>query len=414
MSKLLKDICDLILHSFIFLNILMLILIIVNLIPNSAIYANLCNSLDYYKNMKSFTETGAEPGADLNFLNVVMHVDNKHPIYSTLVDPIYGETGKFRDDINGYESIQDKKPADNDYSRYWHGFQIVVRPLLILFNTRQIMIILSIMYVCLLILTLYRLVKLHDTVFAIGLIIIQFFGIVPNSFYVLNFIPIFFITLISVYIISYNKLNEIALFVYIGICTAFFDFLTVETLPLTIPLLYSIYRNSKTKEVKILTFVKYGVSWLCGYCFTFIYKWSLASLIYKKNFFNVALQQATKYLSTFNRLMSIKINTNALLFGKVSYNTSFYIIIVTFIILMLVFFLFRKQGTEKTLFCIFVVCLIPYVRYLVMPGHSWEHAYFQYKAQLVVIPAILVSVEIGMSYLFNNKKHKLGGSECQQ
>ena len=49
-----------------------------------------------------------------------------------------------------------------------------------------------------------------------------------------------------------------------------------------------------------------------------------------------------------------------------------------------------------------------------MPGHSWEHAYFQYKAQLVIIPAILVSVEIGMSYLFNNKKHKLGGSECQQ
>ena len=141
MSKLLKDICDLILHSFIFLNMLMLILIIINLIPNSAIYANLCNSLDYYKNMKSFTETGAEPGADLNFLNVVMHVDNKHPIYSTLVDPIYGETGKFRDDVNGYESIQDKKPADNDYSRYWHGFQIVVRPLLILFNTRQIMII---------------------------------------------------------------------------------------------------------------------------------------------------------------------------------------------------------------------------------------------------------------------------------
>lgn len=374
--------------AFLLLNLLAMILVLVNLIPNSAIYDNLCKSIDYYKSMESFTKTGAEPGADLNQLNIIMQVDSKHPVKSMLLDSIYGKTGQFMDDQNGYESILERKEADHEYSRYWHGSQILWRPLLVAFTTRQVMIILCCVYSVLLLVLCIKMRECAGLLFPICFLAVNVIYIIPDVFRVLNFIPLFFIILLALYLLCFEHIDPLFVFCIIGIATSFFDFLTVETLTLSIPLLFIICKHWSKGKLQVIECIKYSAGWLFWYCLTYVYKWFLVSITEHKNYFSIAISEATKYPCTFGKLMSIKANVNALMFGKVSYNTSFNILLGIFVIAALAVYLFRKQGSEKYLCCIFAVCLIPYLRYFVLSGHSWEHAYFEFRAQLVVLLAL--------------------------
>lgn len=394
--------------AFLLLNLLAMILVLVNLIPNSAIYDNLCKSIDYYKSMESFTKIGAEPGADLNQLNIIMQVDSKHPLKSAMLDAIYGKTGQFRDDLNGYQSILGREKADHEYSRYWHGSQILWRPLLTVLTARQIMLLCYGVYTILFMILMFRLGKQQQIPLAVGLIVIHTVWLIPNVFRVLNFIPVFLITVGAMLALCSDRVKPVVVFGVTGMLTAFFDFLTIETIALTFPLLLIVCREQKAGTLKILNCAKYGALWLFCYCFTFLYKWLLASVILGKNYFAVAIREATKYKCDYGRLMSVKINVNAMMFGKVSYNASFAILFYTVMALILFLYFFRKPGTEKFLFCVLIVCLIPYLRYFVMDGHSWEHAYMEFRAQLVIVPAILVAVCVGLRGMLK------GGAKCQK
>lgn len=382
---------------FTVLNLLFLGLILINLIPNSFIYKNLCKSAEYYNTYSdSIFKSGSEPGGDLNQLNIMMNVDTKRPIYSTLIDPIYGETGGFRDASNGYTTITKKAKANNDYSRYWHGYQIIYRPLLMVFNTQQIMTLLWGIYVILLAVVTNTLWGKYDKYSILAFLIMHVVFILPVGFKSITYIPVYFIMLLGVYLVSNTKLSPVYIFSLLGLLVSFFDFLTVETLTITVPMIFYIYIKNKEESLKIKNCIKCGVSWLFWYSFAYIYKWTIATVAYNQNYFKKAIEEITKYKSMFGRQMSFKININNLFFGVVSYNTSYYFIIISAIVLLIALYLFRKEGTEKCLICIIAVCLVPYLRYLVLAGHSYEHAYFEYRAQIVLLPAIVMLIYIAL------------------
>ena len=394
------------LKSFVVLNVLILGLVLVNLIPNSFIYKNLCESATYYKeNIDKIFDKGAEPGADMNQLNIMMNVDSKHPIYSALIDPIYGKTSSFMDADNGYNTIMYGYSANNDYSRYWHGYQIIYRPLLAILNASQIMKISWVIYVVLLILLVKNLRKSYDNYSITALLVMNIIYILPHGFASLTYIPLFYIMLLAVYLVGCTDIEPVYIFSIVGLLTAFFDFLTVETLAISVPFLFLIYRCYKEGNLGFINFVKCGLSWLFWYCFPYVYKWGITTLIYKENYFKKAFEEIGKYDSMFGRLMSVKVNINNLLFGVVSYNASIYIMIALAVIVLLVIYLFRKEGTEKCLISIFIVCLIPYIRYLVLAGHSYQHSYFEYRAQIVLIPAVVM-----LFYICFGKCKKIGDS----
>lgn len=385
------------LKSFLCLNILIVSLILINLIPNSFIYKNLCESAEYYNTYSdSIFKSGSEPGGDLNQLNIMMNVDTKRPIYSALIDPIYGETGGFRDANNGYTTIINKAKANNDYSRYWHGCQIIYRPLLMVFNTQQIMTLLWGIYAILLVVVANSLRGKYDKYSILAFLLMNIVFILPVGFKSITYIPVYFIMLLGVYLVSNTKLSPVYIFSLLGLLVSFFDFLTVETLTITVPMVFYIYIRNKEESLKIKNCIKCGVSWLFWYSFAYIYKWTIATVAYNQNYFKKAIEEITKYKSMFGRQMSFKININNLFFGVVSYNTSYYFIIITAIVLLIALYLFRKEGTEKCLICIIAVCLVPYLRYLVLAGHSYEHAYFEYRAQIVLLPAIVMLIYIAL------------------
>lgn len=397
------------LKSFAFLCILIMCLFLTNLIPNSFIYDNLRESIIYYNDIgyqsmlhnTQFSRNDAS--ADSTALNLMMNSDNKRPLYSTLIVPAYRDFDSQNFIQMGYDTIIKDKDANYDYNRYWHGYQIVWRPLLIIMNAKSIMIMMAILYILLLGFTFYKSWTTNNKIFGISLLLMNAGYIIPFGFTALEYIPVFYICLISNLLLLYKKDYRLV-FCCSGIAVAFFDFLTAETLTLTVPLLLYVFMNKKDLKMKSVLISCFN--WLCGYCGTFLFKWGLSSIIYQKNYFSIALEKYNTHEMLFSRLFSVKYNINTLFGNSLTFNNSFWLLICTILVLIIIVYLFRKSSTSiKYLWCVMAICMIPYIRYIVLAGHSWAYQWFTYRAQLVLIPALILMIsELDFSLVGRRKK----------
>ena len=383
-------------HAFLFLNILVSLVCIVNFIPKKLIYNNIYESINWYKEkedfslIKGYNFSKAHFNSDAAEMNILINNDTKHPLKSTFLSPIYlGSDEESYLDAT-YDSVINNKIANTDYNRYWHGYQILWKPLFILFNENTIKYIAGILYITLILYIIYKCQKIIYKALEIGLLLLNILYIMPCGFVSLSFIPIYFIMMLGCLFLL-NKKNPDLIFIILGISTAFFDFLSSETLTLTIPLLCFMYLYKN--DIKFFDIIKKCINWICGYTFTFLYKWILSTLICKENYLKIAIQEYMKHTIKFDRITSIKYNINTLMWNKVSFNTSLTILIVFLIIFSLIVYLFRNPNSSwKYLISILFVCLIPYIRYFIMSGHSIAHHFFTYRAQLVIILGIVLVI----------------------
>lgn len=381
--------------AFIFLNILVMLLVLVNCIPTSLIYDNLCESVvKYNETLDSVNESSilrqSDASADCNELNILMNIDSKKPFYSALLAPFYREFDNQNFPEMARKTILDRKGTKYNYNRYWHGYQVIWRPLLIVLNAHQIMFLMMILYLGLLGLLLYKLYKKNLKLFGVGIILMNIWYIVPCGFTALEYIPLFFIYVIGCLLVLKDKVNKVVLFCCLGVAISFSDFWTSETLTLTVPLLLYIYMMQKKKDLRMLSCVKVGLNWLIGYCGTFLYKWLLSTLFLGVDYFKIAYEKFSTHENRFGILNSVKINLNTLFFNVSSINMTFNISVILFIIFMLILYLFRKDNNTKFLISLLIVGLIPYLRYIVLPGHSFAFSFFTYRAQLILIPIIVL------------------------
>lgn len=341
--------------------------------------------LEHYTDELRYRCIYSDSSADSNALNVIIHVDNKRPIFSTFVTPFYREFSN-QDFIHMcYNGI--KKEANYDYNRYWHGYSIIVRPLLLVMTLNQIKVLLFVGYLILTGYFLYLLMKEKHKYFSIAFILMNIFYIVPYGFNSIEYISIFYIYLLSC--IGVLKKHKYV-FICSGVLTAFFDFWTAETLTLTVPLLLYLYLNQK--EIKIKEVFKNIGMWLFGYCFTFGYKWVLTSILFQKNYIKIAIEKYLTHTKLVTARIAVESNISTLFFDKLDYGTISMIYFVVLLVLLIIVYLFHKKGAGKYLFCIVGTCFIPYVRYFVLAGHSFEFTSFTYRAQLAVIVGIVLLI----------------------
>ena len=164
----------------------------------------------------------------------------------------------------------------------------------------------------------------------------------------------------------------------------------------------------KKNDLRMLSCVKVGLSWLLGYCGTFLYKWFLSTIFLGDNYFKIAYEKFASHTNVFGRLNSLKLNLNTLCFNKLSLNLNFSIFIVMFLVLLLFIYIYRKKDMEKYIISLFITAIIPYVRYLVLPGHSFGFAFFTYRAQLVLFIILLLllnTIDINLIFKGVNKKN---------
>ena len=315
------------------------------------------------------------------------------------------ENSYYQDDNENQElSLQniindDSLYNNKEYSRYWHGIQTLLRPLLLIFSYEEILYLLTIVLFALLILSaifIYKNISIwHSVFFVISMMMVGFI-IVPIS---LQYSSVFIITFISIIIINilYNKEKEKLipyLFFIIGGCTAFFDLLTIPLLTLGIPLIITLLLKQKKEEkisIKSMIFeiIKLSFLWGIAYLSLFVSKWVIASIVLQKDAVTVAINQILFRVNGNEKYPATRIGAIIENASFLSNRVLFFLFIVTFISWIILLVKYRKEVNDIKMACIYLlIALYPYIWYFIFAGHSTIHSWFTFRLQVITIFSI--------------------------
>lgn len=414
--------------------ILTALLVLCTKIPQSAIRPQMEESAEFLKESELFgclldgvAASKIDRYADSILLNIIWQYDSEDPLASVMSSSYY-YTPYQNENENLHDAVFDGKEANQQYLRYWHGSAVYLRPLLIFLNIQEIYIANSIIFVVLLLVVFFRLIKRKLIAPAIGL---GSGALITGSFFVplsLEYTWVFLLALVFSAIVlrtSFGEKNKqyLTLFMISGMLTSYFDFLTCETLTLLIPLLIFLYaqKQKKPKEYSpVRTAAGCYISWGAGYVLFWISKWILASVVLGES----ALPYVTGHISErlgleasgsiASMLVYVLPRNIACLFPAGYGNAGLMAGIVLILAVCYIAFVYRRKDADKKYVALFAVLgLLPYLRFLVFLNHSYLHHFFTYRAQLAtVIALVLILDETVDKELLLHKKKK--GSKQQR
>ena len=284
------------------------------------------------------------------------------------------------------------------YARYWHGYLVFLRPLLLIFDYFQIRF-LGYFLSTMLLAILFGLLLKHSgwgvsIAFVASTVMVRF-TVVPES---LQFSSCFNIMMISsVWLL--NKLDKVSAeelhlavpFAIVGSVVNFVDFLTAPLITLGIPLI--IYISEKIKanaglwKTHVLDVFQLSFCWGLGYGITWILKWFCATLFLKENIFADAYKAILFRVEDnreyqVNRILTIGKNIFYIM-GSDGIKVLFPVLALLIIVL---FIMIWKTGKKAlALLPLMLIACIPYVWYFILANHSWIHGYFTYRVQIVTV-----------------------------
>lgn len=425
-----KHIINYIIIFFITLLLLTGALIISAKISKSAIKENTKESAEYLCEGELFgTVVDGVNGskidryADSVLLGIAYQYDSEHPLKSVMLSsyyysPIQNENDNLFDAVNnGYE-------ANQQYLRYWHGSNAIVRPLLTIFNIEQIYVFNGIIIGALVVTLLVMLLKKKEYILAVGVVIglvMTSSWFVPLSLeYTWTYIVMLIMSVVGLILIHKSQWKYMGIFFMVGgMVTSYLDFLTTETLTLLVPLLIVMWVDSRNKS-KCSTLdifrnvTKTVIPWGCGYAGMWMMKWVMASVILGENvtpyvYANIEERMLGSVGSRWEcSLASICRNVSCLL--PYEYGSMGLLIGILLILLALYLgFVYRKKEVDKGRICIYLLIgLVPYIRYIVVLNHSYLHYFFTYRAQMATIIAIVLILGemVEWRWIFNANARK--------
>ena len=376
--------------------ILVISLFLISFIPRKAIYKNTVSSFKYYYKqqkvgylnntflMKDYYKIDYK--ADMKSLSMAYFIDENDKLSSLIKMNYLAQTEGSLNDFSKY--LNNDKAMIRNYGRYWQGQTIFLRILLVFFNIRTIYFIGIGIFFVIFLLLLIKLIKENKKLgisFLIGNIFINFF-IIPYCFeYIFSFLISYISCLVLLRMLHKKSKNINLLFLVNGMLICFFDFLTCETITLSLPLFIYVYLRKEKIEYKEI--FKYVLLWVFGYVSMFVIKWIIAYLLCGNDFINSTIYYAKKRIyyeknNIFLVTLSCigKIINQLFIFNKIKYSITLFIAIFFYIIYNISFNNKNRKITQLLL-----ISLIPILRYIVLSAHAYAHYYFVYRAMLPFI-----------------------------
>lgn len=279
------------------------------------------------------------------------------------------------------------------YPRYWHGYLVLLRPLLCIFKYKYIKY-LSMILCFLLLCAAYRKVcELTNTGVGVGMVLAFGMGNLICIPLLMQYMSMYYITILSVLafctLYKRNKNFDMGLFfLVVGSVTNFFDFLTTPLISLGFPLVLALIVCAKEEKHRTRDCFWFGLKqsflWAAGYGGTWLAKWCIASVVLQKNVLADAMENIlyrTGGDAQTGRLAAIGENL-VMMFPKPA--------VVVVLAVALVWLVLMKRGhapasfVKKMLPLLCVACY-PFVWYLVLSNHSQVHDYFTYRTLEVTV-----------------------------
>lgn len=405
MKEVLKKILRFVILYFSITAIFVLLMFGSYLLPNYRIRGHIEESIEQLRKegngyIPFFNQGGAtlDTHTDALMLNIAFNkgmYENESDFARAVENSFYDE-GSMVEALN--KNVYSGVYNNFEYSRYWHGVQVLLRPLLLFFNYTEIRYILMVIILILLGITFSMIGKQLGNRYVVALAITFSFMytiIIPAS---LQYSCIFIVMLAATILVLllYKNKNEKYipyLFFIVGTLSTYFDLLTYPLVTLGIPLVLALLFENK-KDTKLLKLfikaIELGILWALGYGLLFATKWVVASLILHRNEIAVAIDALffrvngnEQYPVT--RMTVLKNNFNCFFVPIAKY-----IMIATSILWAGLFIFFRKKINEcKVILPILCIAIVPYLWYIILAGHSSIHFWFTYRIQAVTAFAIL-------------------------
>ena len=340
-------------------------------------------------------------------------VNNYHPD-SEQLSPELALTN-YANEVSAYEYFQ------MPYGRYWHGYLVPLKLLLLFFDYSDIRVLNFFMQSFLLFMIIRQLYRIRMEQY-VPAFLIMIFVLNPltaalslqfsSVYYIVLFSTIWFLHLVERRMTAESTINY--LFFAVGILTAYFDFLTYPLVPLGILIvLYLILIGENIKAAGIKPLLQKGFLWGAGYGGMWSGKWLAGSILTKHNLFADALNQIFLRTSAgfydgsdgYSRLDALWRNIGVLL--KWPFLIAFLLVGGVFLICFLrehTIYIIR-QNAAIILF-LAATALLPVVWILITAGHAYGHYWFTYKELAISCFAV---VSLG-TYLINpgrDEKHDL-------
>lgn len=379
------------------------LLCLVYLIPDSAV-------LRSFKSLEETIELECPERADEKFFTYAYGSKN---IPDTFISQLTlkGDTGVLKAAMGG---ITGEGSGDQ---RYWDGFMVLIRPLMVFFSYGQIRYIMSFIMILLL---WYVITKINDRLyrsysfaFTAGLILINF---IVNLFGVMIGFDFLIMLAFMAFILKYYETDRSGDFIFScffldGILTAYLDRYTACLITLEMPLLIIILLNMKeygrdslNKNIKntICGILGWGMGWTLFWSV----KWVIATPILERNVLSSALGQAAVRGTTNARSVSDEISgyTGNRFFTILknicsivpTHGENLLPVAVLGIAVILLFIVYavrvKAYIPEKKQYApLIVLMLVPYVYYFVLSNLCQIHAtFYMYRMQLITLTGVLI------------------------
>lgn len=383
-----------------------LLLVAVFTLPKGRIYNNVAQSGRYFEGghpplINDYLTTKKDTWTDALMLLTAKDNTDNNPFTSS----IYAYHPEREDEAPPHVIITDIENPTNyplQYSRYWHGYLLLLKPMLMIFNYDEILVIDTFVVLVLIAGVIYALQKKKMIKYIIPYMITVALMYPIAISLSMQYVALFVIFNVATILITlcYEKLAKINafpfVFLIIGMLTCYFDFLTYPVITLGIPLLIWILMENRSKEKTIGQNVKSvfkgSLLWALGYFGIWVGKWIIGSIITGDNLFNSAMDAASTRASSMAGMQDLPRYYPITQAFEQIFIQPVWLVLVIIVIVIIVMLARKKLVIEKERLLknlwMLIIAVIPMVWYLVLTNHSAWHMFFTYRAMGVFIFAI--------------------------
>ncbi len=299
------------------------------------------------------------------------------------------ETDEFhmRDFLIAYALHQNPPCYRVTYARYWHGYQLWLKPLLYFTDYHGIRIFVGTVQI---ILTALLLLTAWKKDRKILLLLLPICGaLLLPAMVCMEYMSLYSIIIISAVVMLKRQQCGWYFFLVVGVAVAYFDYLTYPIVSLGILLLlHGIIQKYHFPEM-----ILFSSAWGIGYAGMWACKWILATAFTDENVFldawlNFAHRSADNaYLQNFNLWDIILKNVRYFISSP-----AIWLFLICFVICIVMLFQQKKYPQKEKIFACLFVGVLPFLWYAVLKNHSWVHAFMTNKDLSLTITAFLAFI----------------------
>lgn len=414
-----KETCKIIAALIVGLMAATILMLLINLLPDEAMKQHIAESVKVMEQEQDYHEVipGMLSSRLDNFTDSIMLVSSAHKAETGLVDRT----------MNAYRVLYEgKTPSEtltaygtgeegysiSPYSRYWHGYQLILKPLLLFFNYQEIRYLNMCLQFLLLIGIVVEMTKRKMEIYIFPYMV-MLFSLMPFSIGLsLQFSSVFYITNIAVYVllkwfeVIKEKKNFFLFFLIAGMLTSFMDFLTYPLVALGIPMVfYFLLMEKKTLLYDVIKIVKYSVIWAIGYIVMWTGKWIIGSILLRKNIITDAIEALLNRTSSetadiaFTHWSVIEKNAD------VMFSTPIKLLFFGTLLILSTVLIIKTIMDKKNYFgnwhYLLIACM-PIAWYIVAANHSYMHFWFTYRELSILIFAVLIWEAVNVKECMQN------------